>query len=54
MIKPLLIELVRNKPENVVDFMVEWCNAKGREIENNRKDKDENDSHLPDSEDDSF
>lgn len=33
LLKPLLVEILKNKPEKMVDFMVQWLETKGREFE---------------------
>lgn len=50
--KPLMRELLISKTDNVCDFIVNWCNKNGREIEKKRKDDLDNydKSHLPPSE----
>ena len=32
-IKPLIVDLLKEQPDRVVDFIVEWSNTKGRELE---------------------
>ena len=53
--KPMLVDLLKSKTENVNDFIINWCQTKGKEIEDNRKLNKQNydRSHLPPS-DDSF
>ena len=41
-----MVDLIKQKPEKVVDFIIKWCNNEGREIE-----KQNDTSHLPPSED---
>ena len=36
-VKPLMVELLKNRPEGVIDFMLNWCSTKGREIENGKE-----------------
>lgn len=53
--KPMLVDILKSKTENVCDFIINWCQTKGKEIEENRKANKQNydRSHLPQS-DDSF
>ena len=30
--KPLLLDVLKKKPESVYDFIVEWMNSKGKNI----------------------
>ena len=39
-IKPLIVDLLKNRPDDVSDFISEWCRTKGRNIEGRRQDKD--------------
>lgn len=33
LIKPMLVDILKKKPENMIDFMVNWLETKGREID---------------------
>ena len=48
-----MVDLLKSKTENVIDFIIEWCEKNGRRIEKERKEKEEDydRSHLPPSED---
>ena len=35
-VKPLIVDLLKHQPDGVVDYIVEWCNTRGREIENKK------------------
>lgn len=35
-IKPLIVDLLKNRPDKVVDHVIQWCDTKGREIEGHR------------------
>ena len=39
-IKPLIVDLLKNRPDDVADYVVGWCQTKGKEIENNSKKND--------------
>lgn len=39
-IKPLIVDLLKNRPDDVADYVVGWCQTKGKEIENNNKKND--------------
>lgn len=43
-VKPLMVELLKKRPEGVVDFMLDWCSTKGREIEGGKTNNKENNS----------
>ena len=33
-LKPMLVDIVKNKPEKVIDFVIDWCETKGYQYEN--------------------
>ena len=35
-LKPLMIDILRKRPTNVLDYIVEWCQSKGQEIQKGR------------------
>ena len=39
-IKPLMVDLLKNRPDDVADFVSEWCKTKGRDIEGRRPEDD--------------
>ena len=39
-IKPLIVDLLKNRPDDVADYVVGWCQTKGKEIENSNREKD--------------
>lgn len=43
-VKPLLVDLLKNKPDDVSDFIISWCNTKGKEIE--KKNKEESNEKI--------
>ncbi len=52
-IKPLLVDLIKSRTNNVCEFIKNWIDEKGMNIELNRKNREENydRTHLPPSED---
>jgi cAMP-dependent protein kinase regulator len=36
-IKPLIVDLLKNRPDDVADYVVGWCQTKGKEIEGSNK-----------------
>ena len=32
-LKPLMIQILKEKPDDILDFMISWCESKGREIQ---------------------
>ena len=48
-IKPLMIELLKKRPQNVSDFIIDWIQKEGKILEENKKEKSKHydDSHLP-------
>ena len=49
-IKVLIRDILDARTDEVVDFMKEWCESKGRSLENNLKEKHKQREHLSDSE----
>ena len=35
LLKPLMVDILKNRPGNVLDYIVEWCQTKGSQIQKN-------------------
>lgn len=38
-LKPLMVELLKKRPEKVCDFIVNWTKKEGKDIEKNRNER---------------
>lgn len=61
LLKPMLIDILKSKPENMIDFMINWLDTKGRDVEkfgeimdsrDSRKKNDYDDNKFEDDESD--
>jgi cAMP-dependent protein kinase regulator len=50
-VKPLMHDILISKTDDVVDYIIQWCNTKGRELELKRKEEsgEKENSYLPES-----
>ena len=47
-VKPMVVDILKHRPEKVVDYVIQWCNTRGRELERRNQSKTQRHEDLED------